>query len=48
MCELAYFYKVRRIFEEFVKLPPPFPSQDLFVIDIFGFNHGHGRKSCIA
>jgi len=34
MRELAYFYNVSRILEEFVKLPPAFPSQGLFVIGI--------------
>jgi len=29
MGELAYFYNVSRILEEFVKLPPAFPSQDI-------------------
>jgi len=35
MCGLAYFYKLRRILEEFAKLPPPLPSQGLFVVDIW-------------
>jgi len=42
MCELAYFCKLRRILDEFVKLQPTFTSQS------FVFNHGHGRKSCFA
>jgi len=35
MCGLTYFYKLRRLSDEFVKLPPPFPSQGLVVIDIW-------------
>jgi len=35
MCGLAYFYELRRILDEFVKLPPPFPFQDLVVVDIW-------------
>ena len=34
MCGLAYFCKLRRISDEFVELPPPFPSQGLVVVDI--------------
>jgi len=33
--ELPYFYNVSPILEEFVKLPPVFPSQGLFVIGIW-------------
>ena len=33
MCGLAYLYKLRRILEEFVKLPTPFLSQGRFVVD---------------
>jgi len=32
---LAYFYKSRRILDESVKLPRPFPFQGLFVVDIW-------------
>jgi len=35
MCGLAYFYKLRRISDEFVKLPPQFSSQGLVVVDIW-------------
>ena len=35
MCGFAYFYKFRRILEEFVDLSSHFPSQGLFVIDIW-------------
>jgi len=33
MCGLAYLYKLRRILKEFVKLPPPFTSKGIFVVD---------------
>jgi len=35
MCELAYLHKLRRILEEFVKLPVTFLSQYIFVVDIW-------------
>jgi len=35
MCVLAYFCKLRRILDEFVKLPPSFSSQGLVVVDIW-------------
>jgi len=35
MCGLAYFCKLRRITDEFVKLPPQFSFQDLVVVDIW-------------
>jgi len=34
MCGLAYFCKLRRISDKFVKAPPPFSSQGLVVVDI--------------
>jgi len=35
MCGFVYFCKIRRILAEFVKQPPAFPCQGLFVIDIW-------------
>jgi len=35
MCGFAYFYKLRQISDEFMKLLPPFPSQGLVVVDIW-------------
>jgi len=46
MYGVVYFYKLRRISGEFVKLPlPPHFPLKVYSWLISGLNHSHGRKS---